>query len=148
MLFRNKKPNDHHEGKWNGLGGKIEPGESPEECAVREVREESGLETDSLLYKGFIAFPRFDGVHDWQVHVFVITAFHGNLRPCPEGELSWIDDEKLLDLNLWEGDRIFLPWLSRPDFFSAKFVYENKKLISHHPHFYTSAPAPTSQASP
>lgn len=145
MLHRNKKPQDLHEGKWNGLGGKVEPGESPEECAVREIREESGLEVDQLACKGFIAFPSFDGANDWHVHVYLATVFPGECKPCGEGELDWIENEKVLSLNLWEGDRIFLPWLDRPDFFSAKLIYQSGKLASHQVTFYPARPLAASR---
>ncbi len=136
MLYRNKKENDYHEGKWNGLGGKFEPGESAEECAVRELKEESGLTAKSLKMKGFISFPKFDGENDWHVFLFVIDKFEGELIDSPEGKLEWIPNEKLLELNLWEGDKIFIPWLFEDKFFSAKFVYENKKFIDYKVSFY------------
>jgi len=125
MLYRNKKRNDYHEGKWNGLGGKFEIGETPEECAVREIKEEAGLTVKSLKLKGFITFPLFDGKEDWYVFLFVIDKFDGDLIDSPEGKLEWIDNDKLLELNLWDGDKIFIPWLFQEKFFSAKFNYEN-----------------------
>jgi 8-oxo-dGTP diphosphatase len=136
MLYRNKKENDYHEGKWNGLGGKFEAGESPEECAVRELKEESGLIAKSLTMKGFITFPNFDGKNDWHVFLFTVEDFEGELINSPEGKLEWIEDEKLLELNLWEGDKIFIPWLFEDKFFSAKFVYENKRFVDYEVHFY------------
>lgn len=136
MLYRNKKPQDIHEGKWNGLGGKIEPGETPEECACREVFEESGLHPESLKFKGVLTFPEFDGDNDWVVFVFVIDAFHGDLRDSPEGRLEWISNERLVSIELWEGDRIFLPWLEKPGFFSGKFVYKDGRLLDHSVSFY------------
>jgi len=117
MLFRNKKSNDVHEGKWNGLGGKFEPGETPEECAIREVKEESGLVIKNPLLKGFITFPMFDGKKDWYVFLFTINNFSGKLIDSREGKLEWIPNNKLLELNLWDGDRIFIPWLFKKDFF-------------------------------
>ena len=123
MLHRNKKANDYHQGKWNGLGGKLEPGESPEECLRREVREESGLEVSEAQLKGFLTFPLFDSEHDWYVFVYLVTAFSGSLRPSAEGELHWIANSHLMELNLWDGDRVFMPWLERPGIFSAKFRY-------------------------
>ena len=131
MVYRNKKPNDMHMGKWNGLGGKLEPGESPEECAIREVFEESGLRTEELILKGFLTFPKFSNDEDWYAFVYLIPSFSGSLVNSPEGELRWIEDEKLLDLNLWAGDRIFLPLLDRPGIFSGKFVYKNRSLMEH-----------------
>lgn len=131
MVYRNKKPNDMHRGKWNGLGGKLEPAESPEECAVREVFEESGLQTEELILKGFLTFPNFSNDEDWYAFVYLIPSFSGSLVDSPEGDLRWIEDEKLLDLNLWAGDRIFLPLLDRPGIFSGKFVYKNGSLVDH-----------------
>ncbi len=136
MLHRNKKPNDVHEGKWNGLGGKFRPGETPEECAIREVFEESGFTTERPDLRGVITFPLFSHDSDWYVFVFVIHEFGGAIADSPEGELAWIPDETVLDLNLWEGDRIFLPWLDRPEFFSARFNYEAGRFVSHTVNFY------------
>ena len=136
MLYRNKKENDYHEGKWNGLGGKFELGETPEECAIRELKEESGLTVKNPKLKGFITFPNFDGVDDWYVFVFVITNFEGNLIDSPEGKLEWIPNEKLTSLNLWGGDKIFLEWLNLDKFFSAKFNYKNGKFIDYVVSFY------------
>ena len=136
MLYRNKKENDYHEGKWNGLGGKLELGETPEECAIRELKEESGLTVKNPKLKGFITFPNFDGVDDWYVFVFVITNFEGNLIDSPEGKLEWIPNEKLTSLNLSGGDKIFLEWLNLDKFFSAKFNYKNGKFIDYVVSFY------------
>ena len=136
MLYRNKKENDYHEGKWNGLGGKFEPGESPEDCAIREIKEEAGLIVKSLKLKGFITFPMFDGKDDWYVFIFVIDKFEGSLIDSPEGKLEWIPDNELEKLNLWEGDQIFIPWLFQEKFFSAKFNYENGKFIDYQVEFY------------
>jgi len=136
MIHRVKKENDMHEGKWNGLGGKLEKGESPEECVVREVLEESGLRIVEPKMHGFITFPNFDGKHDWYVFVFTATKFSGDLIDSSEGHLYWIDDDKLLELNLWEGDRIFLEWLFQDRFFSAKFEYEKGKLLNHQVFFH------------
>ena len=136
MVYRNKKPNDIHQGKWNGLGGKFEPGESPEECVVREVREESGLEIRSPKLHGLLMFPNFKGA-DWYVFVFTAKEFEGELIDSPEGQLDWIPDEKLTSLNLWESDQIFFPWLEQETFFSAKFTYQGDEMqgyeVSFHP---------------
>jgi 8-oxo-dGTP diphosphatase len=136
MIHRIKKKNDMHQGKWNGLGGKLEAGESPEECALREIYEECGLRAVHPVLKGVLTFPVFDEVDDWYVCVFVINEFEGELTDSSEGYLSWIPDPELLDLPLWEGDRIFLPWLAQPGFFSGKFVYDNGRLVDHHANFY------------
>jgi 8-oxo-dGTP diphosphatase len=136
MLYRNKKPNDFHEGKWNGLGGKFEQGETPEECVIREIQEESGLAIKNPKLHGIITFPMFDGKKDWYVFMFTANKFEGELIDSKEGMLEWIPDEKLLDLNLWDGDKIFLPWLKQEKFFSAKFIYSNGKYIKHTVDFY------------
>jgi len=131
MIHRVKKANDIHEGKWNGLGGKLEPGESPEECVVREVLEESGLLATHLRLKGFLTFPLFARDEDWYAFVFVVDEFEGELIDSPEGDLEWIDNDKLLGLNLWEGDQLFLPLLDKPGLFSGKIVYQDGRLVSH-----------------
>lgn len=136
MIYRNKKKNDYHEGKWNGLGGKFEQGESPEECVIREVKEESGLVIKNPKLCGIITFPMFDGKKDWYVFMFTAHHFKGELIDSPEGKLEWISNEKLLELNLWEGDKIFIPWLFQEKFFSAKFNYENGKMIDYSVEFY------------
>jgi 8-oxo-dGTP diphosphatase len=136
MIYRNKKKNDYHEGKWNGLGGKFNPGETPEECAVREIREESGLIVKSVVMKGFITFPLFDGKDDWYVFLFTADNFEGTLIDSPEGKLEWIKNDKLVELNLWEGDKIFIEWLFQEKFFSAKFNYKDGKFIDYEVHFY------------
>lgn len=137
MVHRVKKANDMHQGKWNGLGGKLEPGESPEECAVREIAEECGLLVVNPTLKGIITFPAFDDFEDWYVFVFVARQFEGELHATSvEGHLRWVPDAELLALNLWEGDRIFLPWLDAPGFFSAKFNYAKGRLVNHEATFY------------
>ena len=136
MVYRNKKDNDIHLGKWNGLGGKMETGESPEECARREVREESGLIALKLVLKGVLTFPAFSHDEDWYAFVFVVEEFEGQLIDSPEGKLEWVDDHRLLNLNLWEGDRFFLPLLERPGLFSGKFSYKNGHLVDHQLVYY------------
>ena len=136
MIHRIKKENDMHQGKWNGLGGKLEPGETPEECAIREIREEAGLHATHLMLKGLLTFPKFAKDEDWYAFVFVVDEFVGALVESPEGYLAWVDDHALTELNLWEGDRIFLPWLDRLGFFSAKFIYEDGRFVDHSVVFY------------
>jgi len=127
MVYRNKKPGDMHAGKWNGLGGKFEPGETPEECVIREVREESGLEIADPRLHGLLMFPGFKG-DDWYVFVFSATEFIGELINSPEGELRWVPDEELDSLSLWPSDRIFFQWMREGKFFSAKFVYKGEEM--------------------
>ena len=136
MLHRVKKENDMHKDKYNGLGGKFEPGESPEECVIREVFEESGLTITNPVLKGFITFPAFDSFEDWYVFVFVAEEFSGEMILSAEGNLEWIDDDKIMSLNVWEGDKVFMPWLSGDKMFSAKFIYDNGGLVSHSVVFY------------
>lgn len=136
MLHRVKKENDMHEGKWNGLGGKLENGESPEDCVIREVKEESGLTIINPHLHGFITFPAFDGFEDWYVFLFTANKFEGDLIESNEGNLEWIDNNKVCDLNLWEGDKEFMKWLYDEKFFSAKFNYANGRLVDYTVNFY------------
>lgn len=131
-----RKARGHQRGKWNGLGGKAEPGEMPEACAIREVREESGLDVLSLDYRGLIVFPRFDGSNDWYVWIYLARA-DGEPTAGDEGELAWVANEDLAGLELHEGDRIFLPWLDRQGLvFSARFDYEGGRFVGHEVAFY------------
>ena len=99
MLERGKKPGDTHKGKWNGLGGKCEPGEAPADCALREIREESGLAAGCLRFSGHILFPAFDGENDWSVFLFRAFDPSGELlADPPEGRLAWIERGQVLDL--------------------------------------------------
>ncbi len=131
MLHRNKKERDIHIGKWNGLGGKIHLGETPEECVIREVREESGLTITKPSLRGILTFPAFKEEEDWYVYVFVADQFSGSLVESDEGELKWIADGEVAKLPLWEGDPIFLKWIEEDRFFSGKFTYQNGKLKKH-----------------
>lgn len=135
MLHRVKRTDDIHAGKWNGLGGKFEPGESPEECVIREVQEESGLEICNPRMCGLLMFPGFKG-NDWYVFVFTTEKFSGELKENGEGYLKWIPDAKLESLPLWPSDHIFLPWLKEERFFSSKFVYEGEEYQGHEVMFY------------
>jgi 8-oxo-dGTP diphosphatase len=136
MLNRNKRLDDMHKGKWNGLGGKFKEGETPEECVIREVEEESGLKINVPQLKGFITFPSFDEWDDWYVFVFTATEFSGGIIESSEGELEWINWDEVSLLPLWDGDRHFLEWLHQDKFFSAKFIYQNSEYKSHSVTFY------------
>lgn len=127
MLHRVKKADDMHAGKWNGLGGKFESGETPEECVIREVREESGLTIREPRLVGLLMFPNFKG-DDWYVFAFIADEFEGELIESNEGHLQWIPDAEVESLPLWESDHVFLPWIREGRFFSAKFVYEGDEL--------------------
>ena len=136
MLHRVKKKNDIHEGKWNGLGGKLESGESPEECVIREVYEESGLIMKNPNLRGIMTFPKFDDIDDWLVFLYTATDFNGDLIESNEGVLKWINNNEILNLNLWEGDKIYLDWLNQDKFFSAKFIYKKRSLKDYNVIFY------------
>jgi 8-oxo-dGTP diphosphatase len=144
LLHRNRKDSDTHKGKWNGLGGKLEAGESPEEGVVREVFEESGLTITSPLLIGVMTWPLFDGVEDWYAFVYTANNFEGTLRDeCAEGTLHWIANELLLERPMWEGDYLFLTWLLQRRFFSGKFVYKDGELVEHSVTFHPlNIPAP------
>jgi len=131
MIHRIKKENDIHAGKWNGLGGKFQPGETPEECVIREIFEESGLLIHQPELRGVLTFPNFARNEDWYAFVFVAHRFEGELIESLEGDLRWIADSEITSLNLWEGDRFFLPYLEQSGFFSGKFVYLDGRLIEH-----------------
>ena len=135
MLHRNKKANDIHEGKWNGLGGKFEAGETPEECVIREVYEESGLSIRDPKLRGLLMFPSFKG-NDWYVFVFTANEFTGELIDSPEGHLAWIPDHEVRNLHLWESDHIFMSWIQEEKFFSAKFEYDGDMMRSYDVFFY------------
>jgi 8-oxo-dGTP diphosphatase len=136
MLHRISRANDIHLGKWNGLGGKLEAGESPEQCVIREVREEAGLELRSPRYHGLLIFANFKG-DDWYVWVFSADEFDGEVAESSnEGRLEWIADENLTSLPLWPSDLIFLPWLKEERIFSARFQYDDDVMLGHEVTFY------------
>jgi 8-oxo-dGTP diphosphatase len=131
MLHRITRPDDLHYGKYKGLGGKFEAGESALDCAKREIEEESGLLPHSLDFRGHITFPLFDGKNDWSVFLFCCQAEGQNLRHPEEGRLEWVERDRLLDLNLWEGDRHFLPWVLERRRFLARFEYSDGVYVGH-----------------
>lgn len=123
MLHRIKKKNDLNEGKWVGVGGKLEENESPEECLLREVREETGLTLKNWQYRGIVTFvsDRWEGEY---MHLFTADDFEGTLGDCSEGVLEWIDREKVRELPMWEGDAVFFRLIDEnAPFFSLKLVY-------------------------
>lgn len=129
MLHRVKKKIDINKDKWIGVGGKFEEGESPEECLLREVEEETGYRLTDYEFRGIVTFISDSWVNE-SMHLFTATGFEGELTNCEEGELAWIEKEKLFDLNLWEGDKIFLKLLQEEQrFFSLKLVYEGDCLM-------------------
>ena len=141
MLYRNKKKNDVHEGKYVGIGGKFEFGETPEECIIREIKEETGLTVNSLKYHGLISFPKFANDDNWYMFIFSCRDFEGEvpedrLDDCPEGRLLWVDNDKVMDLNMWDGDRVFLEWVATKKVFNAKIEYKEGILDKYHVDFY------------
>lgn len=130
MLFRNKKKHDANQGKWIGVGGKIENGESPDECVIREAYEETGLRIEPE-FRGVITFVSDESDNEL-MFLYTATIKEGTLNEaCREGELKWIPKDRLMELSLWEGDRIFLKALieGKKDIL-LKLEYEGGKLIS------------------
>lgn len=128
LLHRIKKENDLNHDKWIGIGGKFEENESPEECLLREVGEETGLHLNSWRYCGIVTFvsDRWEGEY---MHLFHSTDFSGTLSECTEGVLEWIPKPRFHQLPQWAGDRIFLRLMEeKADFFSLKLVYEGDRL--------------------
>ena len=129
MLHRTKKENDLNHDKWIGVGGKFEPGEAPEDCALRETREETGLTLTHWRYRGIVTFIS-DLYETEYMHLFTADGFTGTPIECDEGELEWIRKSELLKLKLWEGDKIFLRLLDSDEpFFSLKLKYEGDTLV-------------------
>ncbi|MBQ8689149.1 MAG: 8-oxo-dGTP diphosphatase [Clostridia bacterium] len=125
MLHRVKKENDLNRDKWVGIGGKLEAGESPHECAMREIKEETGLVATDLQYRGLVTFVSEKYGTEY-MHLFTVKSFSGDLiDDCNEGVLEWVDKSQVTSLPIWEGDKIFLDLLnSETRFFSLKLVYD------------------------
>ena len=130
MLHRVKKANDPSHDKWIGVGGKFEDGESPEECALRETREETGLTLTSYRYRGLVTFVS-DRWETEYMHLFTADAWEGELTACDEGELVWVEKSRLSSLPIWEGDKLFFRLLDEDiPFFSLKPTYVGETLTS------------------
>lgn len=128
MLHRVKKVNDENHDKWIGVGGKFEPGENPEDCLLREVKEETGLTLTKYSLRGIVTFVS-DEYGTEYMHLFTATEYEGSLQPCEEGELVWVPKTDIEQLNLWEGDKVFFQLLEESkDFFSLKLRYEGERL--------------------
>ena len=129
MLHRVKKEHDANRDKWIGIGGKFEDKESPEDCLLRECREETGLSLTDYRYRGLVTFVNTEWPTEY-MHLFTADRFEGALRDCDEGALEWVDTDRLTELPIWEGDKVFLRLLSEKEpFFSLKLVYEEERLI-------------------
>jgi 8-oxo-dGTP diphosphatase len=129
MLHRTKKKNDLNKDKWLGIGGKFEEGESPEECIVRETREETGLILKDYKLHCIVTYVSTNWETEY-MYVFTSKEFEGNLIECNEGDLQWVDKDKVACLNTWEGDKIFLNKIQNGDgFFTVKFEYDGDKLL-------------------
>lgn len=123
MLHRTTKVNDENHDKWIGVGGKFEDGESPEECMLREVREETGFSVTRWRYRGIVTFVS-DIYGTEYMHLFTCSHWTGEAKHCDEGVLEWVDKDKVSELNIWQGDRIFLGLLCTDEpFFSLKLTY-------------------------
>lgn len=130
MLHRIKKENDLNEGKWIGVGGKFEKNETPEECLLREVKEETNLTLTSYRLRGVVTFISDKWPTEY-MYLFTADGFEGEMGSCNEGELHWVDKDKILDLNIWEGDKIFLEKLLKDDdFFTLKVEYVGDELVN------------------
>lgn len=129
MLHRVKKENDENHDKWIGIGGKFEEGESPEDCLLRETREETGLTLDSWRYRGIVTFVSDEWGTEY-MHLFTADKFHGALKDCDEGVLEWLPWDRLPGLPIWEGDKIFLRLIDEDaPFFSLKLRYRGDTLV-------------------
>ena len=130
MLHRVKKVNDLNQDKWIGIGGKFEDRESPEECILRETLEETGLTLKSLEYRGILTFVSDKWPTEY-IHLFYSKDFSGNLTKCDEGNLEWVEIEKVYKLPLWQGDKIFLRLIKeKAPFFSLKLEYQGENLAN------------------
>ncbi len=128
MLHRVKKKGDINQDKWIGVGGKFEFGESPEECVIREVQEETGLTLTGYHYRGIVTFVADQALTEY-MHLFTADAWTGELAECDEGELVWVEKSRVPELPIWEGDKLFFRLLDEnAPFFSLKLEYEGNTL--------------------
>ena len=131
MLHRTKKKNDINKDKWLGIGGKFEEGESPEECMIREVKEETGLMLKNYQLRCIVTYVSTTWETEY-MYVFTSNEFEVNLIPCDEGDLQWIDKDKIMELNTWEGDKIFVEKIQKDNsFFTVKFQYDGEELVEY-----------------
>ena len=129
MMHRIKKKHDVNAGKWIGVGGHFETGESPEDCLLREVKEETGLTLLSWRFRGIVTFSQ-EGFGTEYMCLYTADEFEGKFHDCEEGIMEWVPKSHLMDLSLWEGDKIFLKLLKDEEpFFSLKLSYKGEKLV-------------------
>lgn len=129
MLHRVKKEHDINRDKWIGIGGKFEEKESPEECLLREVKEETGLTLTRYAYRGLVTFVSDRWTTEY-MHLFTADEFTGEMIECSEGDLEWVPKDKVRELPIWTGDKIFLDLLTKDvPFFSLKLAYEGDTLV-------------------
>lgn len=131
MLYRNKKKNDVNRGKWIGVGGKLEKNEKPENGIIREIKEETGYTANRCEFRGIVVFNYNENPSEY-MYLYTCEDFYGKLKECNEGELKWIPKDEISNLNLWEGDRIFLDLIGKNSpFFYLTLNYANDNLVSH-----------------
>ena len=131
MLHRTKKKNDINKDKWLGIGGKFEDGESPEECIIREVKEETGLTLNTYKLRCIVTYVSTNWETEY-MYVFTSNDFTGELMECNEGDLQWVRKDRVTKLNTWEGDKIFIEKIQKDNnFFTVKFNYDGDKLIKY-----------------
>lgn len=136
MLHRTKKEKDENHDKWIGVGGKFEEGESPEECLLREVKEETGLTLTRYQFRGIITFVSDEWGTEY-MYLFTADTYEGILEECEEGELVWVPKKQINNLTLWEGDKVFLQLLNeKHNFFTLKLRYEGEKLVENQVKIY------------
>ena len=130
MLHRVKKKNDVNHDKWIGVGGKFEDGESPEDCLLREVREETGLTLTRYRFRGVVTFVA-EGYETEYMYLYTASGYAGTLTGCDEGDLEWVPKNQVDRLPIWEGDKLFFRLIADPDspFFSLKLVYQGDRLV-------------------
>ncbi len=129
MLHRTKKKNDINKDKWIGIGGKFEQNESPEECIIREVKEETGLHLKSYRLRCIVTYISTKWETEY-MYVFTSDDFEGNIIECNEGDLQWVNKDEVTKLNTWEGDKIFIEKMQKDkNFFTVKFEYDGDKLL-------------------
>ena len=130
MLHRVKKKNDVNHDKWIGVGGKFEANESPEECLLREVWEETGLTLTDYRFRAVITFVA-ENYETEYIYLYTATGWTGEMTTCDEGNLEWVAKSRVQDLPIWEGDKVFFKLIEDPDspFFSLKMEYQGDRLV-------------------